>query len=88
MPRLPILSREAFYTTNPDGSIRLLDFCLVNTSLGAMIEPYPVLGVNGDKIAPIDAKDAGFSRLVPTNADQFYSQTGFSGEQVLRDFAR
>lgn len=40
MPRLPIRRRTLLYERLPrNGGLRLLDFCLVDTTLGAMVEP-------------------------------------------------
>lgn len=88
MPRLPILSRETFYDTNPDGSLRLLDWNLVNTSLGAMVEPRQVGGPDGGRIRPIDLIDAGITRLVPLQEDVFFRHFGVHGRQLPVNFAR
>lgn len=39
MPHSPILSREAFYTRTREGKYRDLDFNIVTTSIGTMVEP-------------------------------------------------
>lgn len=86
MPRAPILDRELFYDTLRDGSIRLLDWCLVNTSLGAMVEPRQ-LGLGRDRSTNIDAKDASFSRLTPLDEDKFVSLFNTGGQQVPIDYS-
>lgn len=89
MPRAPILSRELFYDQNPDGSYRLLDFCLVNTSLGAMIEPRNLIAVNGGKVRAVDAFGAdSFTKISEMNEDTFYRTFNFNGRQVPVSFAR
>jgi hypothetical protein len=83
MPKNPILNREAFYETLVDGTIRLLDFCLVNTSLGAMVEPRATNLLSlGQGIAAVSVYDASISKLSPMQSDEFYKLTGFSGRQI------
>lgn len=43
----PILSRERFYARTREGHFRDLDFNLVQTSIGAMVEPRQVRLVDG-----------------------------------------
>ena len=89
MPRLPILSREAFYTPLPNGGgFRMLDFHLVNTSLGAMIETAPLAKVDG-KIPAVDVYDAAFTKISEFNGDQVYALTNQSvSGGVFQSFAR
>lgn len=87
MPRSPILSREIFYDVLNDGSFRELDFALVNTSLGAMIESRSIASVPASgKITQVDAVDASFNRITQMDEDLFYRLFGHSGRQVLQDF--
>ncbi len=88
MPRAPILSRELLYTTNPDGSFRLLDWCLVNTSIGAMIEPRNLQTFNGGNVRGLNVYEAGITAIKPFNEDEFYAKTRFSGRQVPLRFDR
>lgn len=89
MPKAPILYREAFYETLADGSIRMLDFNLVNTELGAMIEPRSVSLVNTTgSITTMDVYDASINKLSPMKEDEFYRLTGFSGRQAFTNWNR
>jgi len=45
--QLPITSRTMLFERLRDGTFRHLDFNLVNTSLGAMIEPRTLIRANG-----------------------------------------
>lgn len=85
MPKTPILSRDLLYDTLRDGSIRLLDWCLVNTSLGGMVEPRQ-LNFNGGSVGTIDALDASYTRLTPMKDDQLNALLGTSGRQLPVDF--
>lgn len=88
MPRSPILSREAFYTRLPNnGGLNDLDFCLVNTSLGAMIEPVSMSKID-PKMASVDVYDAAFTKLTEMSADEVYRLTNQSGFGVFQSFAR
>lgn len=82
MPKAPVLSREYFYTRLRDGSFRLLDFALINTSLGAMIESRPV-EVGRDKTTDTDVYDRSFTKISEIDDDEFFKLTGFSGRQAL-----
>jgi|LAHU01.1.fsa_nt_gb hypothetical protein len=87
MPRSPIINREIFYDTNKDGSIRFLDFALVNTELGAMVEMLSKVTGLGDSIAAVDLIDAGATRVSPMDEDQFYSRMGTYGHQFPPDYS-
>lgn len=88
MPRLPILSREAYYTKLPNnGGFADLDFCLVNTSLGAMIEPVSIQKIE-PKMPAVDVYDAAFTSLKEMNADEVYRLFNISGLGVFQSFAR
>lgn len=69
MPRSPILDRELFVERLSDGSLKLLDFALVNTTLGGGIEPRaharcPQPSVTGPDIGGGDAKfEESFNRV-------------------------
>jgi hypothetical protein len=83
MPKTPILNREAFYETLGDGTIRFLDFCLVDTSLGTMVEPRATSLISmGQSIAAVSVYDGSISKLSPMQSDEFYKLTGFSGRQM------
>lgn len=65
--RAPITSRTLLYDTFPDGTKRLLDFALVGTSIGAMIEPRTLVR-NGGAITAEDVYDiANFNDIQPVD---------------------
>lgn len=84
MPKSPILSREVFYDKRRDGSFVHLDFCLVNTSLGAMIESRNVSLVTSPFVQ-LDLDDISFNRLVPMDETTFYSTFNIGGTQLPAD---
>lgn len=63
MPRTPITDREIFMEKLPDGTMRRMDFNLVNTSLGAMVEPRNVLRTDGGDTADDNRDDDSFNRV-------------------------
>lgn len=85
MPKTPILSRELFYDKNRDGTYRDLDFCLVNTSLGAMVEPVPKRWVNDGAITDIDVLDVSFNRRTEMDETTMFSVLGTAGLQLPVD---
>ena len=87
MPKRPILDRTVFYDTLNDGTLRTLDFCLVNTSLGAMVESRSIAAVpSNGKVTQVDAVDASFNRITQMDENDFYKLTGVNGRQLLQDF--
>ena len=87
MPRPPIQSREAFYDTLRDGSIYDLDWNLVNTELGAMVEPRQLPVGVADVVAEVDRQDLSVSRRVLMEEDRMFSLIGTSGPQLPVDFS-
>jgi hypothetical protein len=83
--KAPILSRELLFDTLRDGSKRLLDWNLVNTELGAMLEPRNVLPAMAPMTA-IDAYDASFTRFVEFDEDLLVATFNVSGRQLPMDF--
>lgn len=64
MPKDPITYREIFYTKLTNGSFRFLDVCLVNTELGAMLEPWtPARSSPSNPVTQIDIVDASFNKI-------------------------
>lgn len=88
MPRVPILNRQCFYRRLPDGTFRDLDWNLVNTSLGAMIEPRQIRVFDGGKVVNADVYDASFNDRREFNEDKLFSHLGISGTQLPVDYAR
>lgn len=81
MPRAPILSREGLYRKLSDGTIVPIDWNLVNTSLGVMLEQRQVLAQT-TPVGEIDAKDAGFTRMVEFNEDQLQYRFSTGGQAL------
>lgn len=86
MPRTPILNREGYYKTLTDGTIVDLDWNVVNTSLGAMLEPRQVTAGLGMDGAAIDAVDAGYSRRLEYDEDLLVAQFNTGGRQLPVSF--
>lgn len=86
MPKAPILSRECFFDRLSDGTYRDLDWNLVNTSLGAMVEPRAIRLIDPGKVAQLDWRDVSFTSRREMDEDQFFSVMGTAGQQVPADF--
>ena len=84
MPKSPVLYRESFYDTLRDGTIRMIDWNLVDTELGACVEPRGIL-MNGP-INQIDVVDASANRLTQFDEDTFGETFGSGGQQLPIDF--
>ena len=83
MPKAPILSRTRLYETLRDGSFRNLDWNLVNTTLGAMMEPVSIV------MGPItqrDPYDESFTDRMSISGDQQYQLMGTGGQLWPRTF--
>lgn len=85
MPKAPILSREGFFTTLRDGSIRDLDWNLVNTNLGAMMEPRQ-LSIVGSPVTDVDPNDYSYTRRVQLDENTLPETLGTAGPQLPYDF--
>ena len=79
MPKTPILSREGFYKTSLGGTLVPLDWNLINTNLGVMLEQRQ-MGPARNPLKDIDAIDAGFTRFADIDEHrlQFLFSTGGS----------
>ena len=84
MPKGPVTARELFYTTNRrDGTKRLLDFALVNMSIGALVESRPLALFGVNKITDADPYDLlAFNKISEMSEDEFYRLHGSGGLQV------
>jgi hypothetical protein len=83
--KAPVLSREVFYTKQRDGSFRLLDFCLVNTSIGGLVESRPIALFGVNKLVDNDVYDLeNFNSIREMDENQFYALTGTGGLQGCR----
>lgn len=83
MPRTPILARFAFYERLRDGTFRDLDWNVVNTSLGAMVEPRQIIMFDHHTMTDKDRFDGdNFTDRRELSDDQFYSFHGTGGNQL------
>ena len=66
MPKTPIVNRTAFYEVLRDGTVRDLEWNLVQTTLGAMVEPRTLL-LSTANLQAQDPYDSGITerRLNP-----------------------
>ena len=88
MPKAPIIERDLLYEKLPDGSIRLLDQCLVLTELGTMMEPRQVNIMNGtEALRNVDVYDANYTRIREVKGDVLINETGSAFRQILSDFS-
>ena len=78
----PILTRTLLYERLRDGSFALLDFCLVNTTLGTMIEPRPLIKASG-KMVNEDVYDSAFTDIQEATPS-LVNAVQFSGSQWPR----
>ena len=80
---VPILSRTLLYRRLPrGGGYELLDWCIVNTTLGAMVEPRTIMR-NGGDIKNTDVFDAAFTDIQLVD-DAALASLGFAGTQWPR----
>lgn len=87
--RSPVLSREMFYGKLPDGSFYLLDWNLINTELGAMVEPRQIVGFDDGQIAPeIANTELSFNKISQIDENTFYDLMGSGGQQASTVFDR
>lgn len=88
MPKAPILDRTVFYDRLRDRSIRLLDWNLVNTNLGQMVEFRNMARFYGGqtRLTQIDETDMSFDRLLPFDEDSFFATFLTGGQQLPSDF--
>jgi hypothetical protein len=88
MPRAiyaPILNRTLLYERLRDGTIHLLDFQIVGTSLGTMIEPRCLTRQTG-AVANSDPYENGYDDIREVNKDSMFSSLGFGGSQWPRNW--
>lgn len=85
MPKGPVLSRELFYDKLRDGTFRDLDWALVNTTLGAMLEPRSIATV-GSPVRQVDALDVSFTRRTQMDETVMFRTFGTAGPLVPVDF--
>lgn len=92
MPKAPIQARRAFFDTLRDKSIRMLDWCAVDTELGVMVEPRQSIGgiptpvPGSNTFVQVDLADASWTTLTQIDGGAFYSQYGTDGQLVPIEF--
>lgn len=78
----PILRRTLLYERLRDGTYSLLDFCIVNTTLGAMVEPRTLNRATG-AMRNDDVYDSAFNDILEATP-AVLGAIGFSGQQWPR----
>lgn len=75
MPKAPVLSRTLLWQTLSDGTVHLVDWCLVSTSLGLMVEPRLVDRPTGSGIQDEDWTDSSYSgiSMLPASPSGHYA---------------
>lgn len=83
MPKAPITSRTLLYDVRADDSYFDLDWNIVNTSVGQMIEPRCLIAVPiGENFVPVDQEDNSFTDRSQTRNDQLFDAYGTGGQQL------
>ncbi len=83
----PIIERVRLYDTRR-GDIRFLDWNLVQTRLGAMIEPRALSEIpveDGVNIADYDEENNFITAMRELNEDKLFSIYNHSGRQITAD---
>jgi hypothetical protein len=87
MAKTPITDRTVFQVKNPDGTYRFLDWQLVNTSIGAMMEPRAVpfpASLSGTNLRSYQSES--FDRIEILDEDKLTRFFGVSGHQLPSDY--
>ncbi len=84
MPKTPITSRTLYWEPLSDGTIHVIDWCEVSTSLGVMVEPRVLTRQTG-AIQNEDLFDSGYTSMavvppIPTG-NYALDQLAFNGSQ-------
>lgn len=88
MPKRPILERSVFYDVLSDATLMFLDFNVVETELGTMVEGAGFEGGYGTlKVTDQDVFDASITRIVRMDRNIFTVQYGSGGNQIPTDFS-
>ncbi len=89
MPRAPITRRTLLYSKFPDGTFHFLQWSLVNTSMGSMMEPryLPLVGRDiGDNPSQWDTTGEGFDAVKEIDEHHTLRNWGLAGYQLPRDY--
>lgn len=89
-----ILSRDLFYDRRrgrhqAGTNYRLLDFCLVDTPLGAMVEPrnMSLIGcTSGSNLTNLNADEIAFTRISEMDETTMFDKLGTAGNQLPIDY--
>ena len=81
MPKLPVTARTLIYNRLRDGSIKLSDWAVVNTSLGAMMELRSSVSASGVNVDPYDGN---FTDIMEVSESKMFSLFGVSADAVPR----
>lgn len=87
--RAPIKSRTMFYSTpGKDKTIRLLDWCLVDTAVGACVEPRQLrTQLIGANLTNRTLEEEGITRLEQMDENKLFRLLGTGGQQLPVDYA-
>lgn len=89
-----ILSRDMFYDRRrgrhqAGTNYRLLDFCLVDTPLGAMVEPRMMnllTSTSGSGLTNLSADEVAFTRITEMDETTMFDKLGTAGNQLPIDY--
>lgn len=86
MPKAPINQRTLMFTRlRGDKTIRLIDWNVVDTELGPMIEPRH-MSVDGGSIPQRDITDGTYTSIVEYDEDGMVNQYSHNGLQLPADY--
>lgn len=89
----PILARTLLFSsiggrkTGVTKTSYRLDWNLVETSLGAMLEPRSITMVNPESVSALDTHDEGFTNIMEYNEDRMQDQFNTGGGLFFRTFS-
>jgi hypothetical protein len=87
MPKSPILSREIFYDVLGDGSYRWIDWALVGTELGAMVEANVEGVISGvGPVTNMDMVDISFTKISKFDEGKFIDTFSTGGYLFPKDY--
>lgn len=69
------------------GDLYPIDWAIVNTEVGAMLEPRPLFPlVDTGAVSPVDIQEQSFSDTMEINEDQMQDLFGTAGRQLPCNF--
>ena len=86
MPKEPIIERVALFQRLRDNTLRQLDWNIVETSLGKMLEPRAFFRADSDDIKNVDVYDANYTSIRILDAGAFANEFQTDGIQFPSDF--